>query len=147
MVSTIQWFLVGSSCSLQEFSMNILPKLTDGLNHPMVPGWWLLLLLLFSVVETVSILLSCSWSQPPSGLWLMVYAWWFVVDFYGGSYGWCFKCSWWLCLMVSGSYHWKFMVDALWLLMVFGWWFIFYSAARRWAWTSSPSSQTVSTFF
>ncbi len=72
-------------------------KLTDGLNHPMVSGWWLMLFfLVFSAAKTVCILLSCSWSQPPSGLWLMVYAWWFVVDFYGGSYGWCFKCSWWL---------------------------------------------------
>ncbi len=42
-ISAIQWFMVDGLCSLfcrKQVGMNILPKLTDGLNHPMVSGWW-----------------------------------------------------------------------------------------------------------
>ncbi len=86
MASTIQWYLVGGSCSLQDLSRNILPKprLTDDVYHLTIQ--WLLVdgscsfLLLFYAAKTVIILLSYRWSQPPSGLWFMVYGWLFVVN-------------------------------------------------------------------
>ncbi len=104
------WLMVYFIFCSQEVTMNILPKLTDGLNQPMFYGWWLMFFFLQPRTEHPAL----RWSQPSSGLWLMVYGWLF--------FGWCL---WWklllmvyIKLMVSGyngiplkAYGWWFMVD------------------------------------
>jgi hypothetical protein len=48
--------------------MNILPKLTDGLNHPMVYGWWFM----FSTGVEHSLSDGLKHPSMVDGLWLIV---------------------------------------------------------------------------
>jgi hypothetical protein len=110
------WLMVDGLSSLQGLSMNILPKLTDGLNHSMVSGWWLMLFfLLFSAAKTVSILLSDGLNHP------LVYGWWLMVD------GLWFMFT--VEVMVNGLYVVDgYMVDGFWVnglpLKVYSWRFM-----------------------
>ncbi len=76
------WLMVYVFYRSWAWTMNILPKLTDGLNHPMVFGWWFMFFSSDFFCSKDREHTALRWSQPPSGLWLMVYGWWF--------FGWCF---------------------------------------------------------
>ncbi len=118
--------MVDGLCSPKELNMNILHKLTDGLNHPV--GIWLMAHVLS--LQPRAERASCSQMVSTIN--------WFMVDgsFFSAARSWVWTSCSYMVQPTLGIWL-KVLVDGIWLM--------FYDFYRSWAWTSCLSSQMVST--